>query len=116
LFHYLTTFPENKFFLISNLNIPWSNLKPLHLVLSRLPGKRGPPHITTTSFQAVIESNKVSPESLLLKTKQPQLPQAAPHKTCAPDPSPASLSFSGHAPGCQCPPYSERPITVSLPQ
>jgi len=29
----------------------------------------------------------------------------------APDPSPASVLFSGHAPGLQCPSCSERPKT-----
>ena len=32
-------------------------------------------HLTTTSFQVVVESNKVSPQPPLLQTKQPQLPQ-----------------------------------------
>jgi len=31
--------------------------------------------LTTTSFQVVVESDKVSPQSPLLQTKQPQLPQ-----------------------------------------
>jgi len=31
--------------------------------------------LTTTSFQAVVESNKVPPQPPLLQTKQPQLPQ-----------------------------------------
>jgi len=31
--------------------------------------------LTTTSFQVVVESNKVSPQPPLLQTKQPQLPQ-----------------------------------------
>ncbi|KFV96385.1 Transient receptor potential cation channel subfamily M member 1, partial [Fulmarus glacialis] len=39
------------------------------------------------------------------------VPSAAPHKTCAPDPSPASLPFSGHAPAPQCPSCSEGPKT-----
>ena len=41
LFQYLTTLSEKKFFLISNLNLPWHNLKPFPLVLSLLPGRRG---------------------------------------------------------------------------
>ena len=32
-------------------------------------------HIPTTSFQVVVESDKVSPHPPLLQTKQPQLPQ-----------------------------------------
>ena len=31
--------------------------------------------LTATSFQVVVESNKVFPQLLLLQTKQPQLPQ-----------------------------------------
>ena len=31
--------------------------------------------LTTTSFQVVVESDKVSPEPLFLQTKHPQLPQ-----------------------------------------
>ena len=33
------------------------------------------PQLTTPSFQVVAESNKVSPEPPLLRTKQPQFPQ-----------------------------------------
>ena len=47
-------------------------------------------HLTTTSFQILVESTKISPES------PPQcitpVPSAALHKTCAPCPSPASPS------------------------
>ena len=38
-------------------------------------------------------------------------PSAAPHKTCAPGPSPVSLPFSGHIPGPQCLSCSEGPKT-----
>ena len=34
--------------------------------------------LTTTSFQVVVESNKVPPQPPLLQTEQPQLPQALP--------------------------------------
>ncbi|KAK4821667.1 hypothetical protein QYF61_027135 [Mycteria americana] len=60
-------------------------------------GEETDPHLATTSFQVVVESNKVSPQPPFLQAKQPQLPQ-----TSAPDPSPASLPFSGHAPAPQC--------------
>ena len=33
------------------------------------------PQLPTTSFQVVVDSNKVSPEIPLLQTKQPQFPQ-----------------------------------------
>ena len=36
----LTTHSENNFFLLSNLNLPWHNLRPSPLVLSLLPGSR----------------------------------------------------------------------------
>jgi len=52
--------------------------------------------LTTTSLQVAVESDKVSPQPPPLQTEQPQLPQ-----TCSPDPSPASLPFSGHAPATQ---------------
>ncbi len=59
-FQYLTTPSEKKFFLISNLNLPWQNLRPLLLILSLLPecqtttvGEEADPHLTTTSFQVV---------------------------------------------------------------
>jgi len=39
--HCLTALSEKKYFLISNLNLPWHNLRPLPLVLSLVPGRRG---------------------------------------------------------------------------
>ena len=38
-------------------------------------GVEGDPHLTTTSFQAVVESNKVFPEPPLLQTEKSHLPQ-----------------------------------------
>ncbi|KAK4820816.1 hypothetical protein QYF61_007210 [Mycteria americana] len=38
-------------------------------------GEETDPHLSTTSFQVVVESNKVSPESPSLQAKQSQLPQ-----------------------------------------
>jgi len=38
-------------------------------------GKETNPHLTTPSFQAVLESNKVPPQPPLLQAEQPQLPQ-----------------------------------------
>ena len=32
-------------------------------------------HLATTSFQVVVESDKISPQPPLLQTKQPQFPQ-----------------------------------------
>jgi len=66
--HCLTTPSENKFFLISNLNLLWCNLRPSHLVLLLLPGRPPPCH---TSYH-VVESDTVSPELPLLQTTQSQ--------------------------------------------
>ncbi|KAK4832522.1 hypothetical protein QYF61_023854 [Mycteria americana] len=38
-------------------------------------GEETDPHLATTSFQVVVESNKVSPQPPLLQAKQPQFPQ-----------------------------------------
>jgi len=38
-------------------------------------GEEANHHLTTNSLQVVIESNKVTPECLLLQTEQSQLPQ-----------------------------------------
>ncbi|KAK4817737.1 hypothetical protein QYF61_026537 [Mycteria americana] len=38
-------------------------------------GEETDPHLSTTSFQVVVESDKVSPQPPLLQAKQPQLPQ-----------------------------------------
>ncbi|KAK4815884.1 hypothetical protein QYF61_009935, partial [Mycteria americana] len=38
-------------------------------------GEETDPHLSTTSFQVAVESNKVSPQPPLLQAKQPQLPQ-----------------------------------------
>ena len=53
--------------------------------------------LTATSIQVAIESNNASPEPP--PDKIILAPSLVPHKVCAPDPSTASLSFSGHAPG-----------------
>ncbi|KAK4810666.1 hypothetical protein QYF61_007466 [Mycteria americana] len=38
-------------------------------------GEETDTHLSTTSFQVVVESNKVSPQPPLLQAKQPQFPQ-----------------------------------------
>ena len=43
-------------------------------------------HLAATSFQGVVESDKVSPELLFSRLNNPSF-SAAPNKTCAPDPS-----------------------------
>jgi len=42
-FQYLTTLLEKKFFLISNLNLPYCNLRPFPPILLLIPGRRGQP-------------------------------------------------------------------------
>ncbi|KAK4824286.1 hypothetical protein QYF61_013031 [Mycteria americana] len=41
-------------------------------------GEETDPHLSTTSFQVVVESNKVSPQPPFLRAKQPQFPQPLP--------------------------------------
>jgi len=52
-------------FIVSNLNLLWCNSRPLTLNLLLLPGAEADPHLTTTSFQAVVEreGERLSPES-----------------------------------------------------
>ena len=71
LFQCLTTLSVKKFFLISNLNLPWCNLRPLPLVLSLVTWVKRP---APASLQAPF-SNKVSPQPPLLQTKQPRFLQ-----------------------------------------
>ena len=57
---------------------PWCNLRPFPLVLSLVTWEKRPdPHLPTTSFQVVVESNQVSPEPPPLQAKQSQFPQPA---------------------------------------
>jgi len=51
-------------------------------------------HLTTTSLQVVVESNKVSSEPPLMQTKQSQIPQLLPMRLVLQTPSPAPLPFS----------------------
>ncbi|KAK4828611.1 hypothetical protein QYF61_000063 [Mycteria americana] len=72
LFQCLITPSVKKNFLISSLNLPWCNLRPFPLVLSLVTWEKRP---TPTSFQGVVESDKVSPQPPFLQAKQSQLPQ-----------------------------------------
>ncbi|KAK4823617.1 hypothetical protein QYF61_004220 [Mycteria americana] len=72
LFLCLITLSVKKFFLISNLNLSWP--------ISSCPmacyvGEETDPHLSTTSFQVVVESDKVSPQPPFLQARQPQFPQ-----------------------------------------
>ena len=97
LFHCLTTLSVKKFFLISNLNLPWHNLRPFYFISLR-------PHPVTChqweetnlALSAITsrywKSNKISPQPPLPQTKQPQFLQSlligyilqALHKPCCP--------------------------------
>ena len=76
-FQHLTTLLEKDFFLIPNLNLPWQNLRPFHLLYCCYMGKEANSHLTTTSFQGTVESDEVSPEPPL-QAEPPQFPQLLP--------------------------------------
>ena len=90
LFQCLTTLSVKKFFLTSNLNLPWCNLRPFSLVLS--PVRRDLPALAVSTFQILEESNRVSPQPPFPQTKQPRFLQSllvrhilqALHKPCFP--------------------------------
>ena len=65
-------------------------------------------HLTTASFQVLIESETSASFS---SGKTIPVLSAGPYKTCALDPSAASLPFSGHASAPQCLSCSEGPKT-----
>ena len=76
LFQCLTTLSVKVFFLMSSLNLPWRNSRPLPLILfTSYLGEETNTCLATPSFQAVVESDKVSPQPPLPQTKQPQFPQ-----------------------------------------
>ena len=60
------------------MNLPWCNLRletiPSSPIASYM-GEEADLHLTTASFQVVLESEKVYPEPLVLQNKQFQLPQ-----------------------------------------
>jgi len=97
----LTSLSEKKFLLISNLILPWCNLKRFPFVLSLVIQETRP---TPTSLQPFKELKTVviCPLSLLFSRQNNLGFLAIPHKACAPDPSPASLPFSGCVTGLQC--------------
>ena len=51
----MTTLSEKKFFLISNLNLPWCKLRPFSL---RYLEEEADPSLSTTSFQVSVGSNR----------------------------------------------------------
>jgi len=76
LFQCLMTLLVKKFFLVSNLNLLWHNWRPFLVVVSLVTwGKKPNTHLATTSFQAIVENNKISPQPPFTQTKQDQFPQ-----------------------------------------
>jgi len=65
----ITSLSEKKSFLLCSLNLPsatWGHsLSSYHCFL----GEEANPHLNTTSFQAVVEADKVSPEPSLLQSE-----------------------------------------------
>ncbi|KAK4824091.1 hypothetical protein QYF61_010602 [Mycteria americana] len=92
LFQCLTTLSVKKFFLISNLNLPWHNLRPFPLVLSLVTWEKRP---TPTSLQPTFRLN--NPSSLSRSSQD----------LC----SRPFTSFVGHTPAPQCLSCSEGPKT-----
>ena len=83
LFQCLTTLMEKKFLLISNPNLPgatWGHsLSSYRCYL----GEEANPHLTTTSFQAVVGSNKVSFEPPLPWLNNPSSLSCSPQDLCS---------------------------------
>jgi len=67
---------SEEIFLRFNLNLPWCNFEAISFCpITCYLGEETDPHLATTSFQVLVESNKVSPQPTFLQAKQPQLPQ-----------------------------------------
>ncbi|KAK4812358.1 LOW QUALITY PROTEIN: hypothetical protein QYF61_018808 [Mycteria americana] len=77
LFQCLTTLLMKKFFLTSNLNLPWCNLRPFPLVLWLVTWEKRPTP-PLYNLLSVVESSKFSPHTPFLQAKQPQFPQPLP--------------------------------------
>lgn len=87
LFQCLTTPSEKKCFLLSNLNLPWHNLRS-HFLSSYhcYPGEEADPHLATIPFQGVLEREhlkfgctKCSVLLSILLQRQPVFLTALPH-------------------------------------
>lgn len=77
LFQCLTTLFMKKFFLTSNPNLSWSNLKPLHHVLSFVTWKKRPTPFLLQPPCRYLETAIRSPlQPRLLQIKQLQFPQS----------------------------------------
>lgn len=57
-------------FLIANLNLPWHNSEAVTSHPDCYLGDKTDPHLSTTSFQAVLENDEVSPDPPLLQISQ----------------------------------------------
>ena len=75
-FQHLVTLSEKKFFLTSNLKLPWHNLRPFSIASYMEEEFNPPPHCNFLSESC--REWRVSPEPPLLPTEQSQLPQLLP--------------------------------------
>lgn len=114
----------NKFFLMSNLKLPWCSLR-LCTVTCCL-GEEPDSHLAAPSYQRAVESKKVTPGHSLLQVKQPQRPQPC-LITLVIQTLPQLLPFSGptsqgcergrSAPSPHCPQHcSHRHLHLTQPQ
>lgn len=90
--------------LLQHLTTLWHNLKPLRLIPSLLPGRRGQP---PSHYHLLLGSSREWLGFPFSRPNNPSSLSCSPPKTCTPDPSPASLPFFGHAPAPQCLSHSE---------
>ncbi|KAK4807471.1 hypothetical protein QYF61_008239 [Mycteria americana] len=101
LFQCLTTLSVKKFFLMSNLNLPWRNWRPFPLILSLVTWEKRP---TPPLDSLLSESDEVSPQPPFLQAEQAQGPQ----------PLPISLVLQT-LPQLRCPSLDTlQPLNVSL--
>ena len=121
--HCIATLLEKNCFLISNLNLPWHNLRPLPLILSLLPGSRAQPLLPSPQPPFRMLQTAINfPLSLLFSRLSHPSSLSHSHKIpwCS-RPFTAPLSFYGHASQPQCLLCSEGqpqhlPIPLPLPR
>ena len=100
LFQGFTMLSEKKFFLTSNLNPP-----PAPVQLETIPSSPIASYVGEEADSPSLHNASLEPPLL------PEQSRFLPHKTCAPDPSPAFLPFSECTPEPQCLSCSEEPKT-----
>ena len=96
LFQYLTTLTDKKLFLVSNLNLPWCNLRPFSLVLSLSHGgKRPTPSLPQSPFKQLNRVIRSPPSLLFSRLNYPSSFSRSPSHLCS-RAFTALLHFSGH--------------------